>query len=690
MKKLLLFIALTFAITATSNSIAQNILTVVDSSNPMACDGAAYIDSNSVAANPVWCSGGVVVQTGGLVLDSLCPGTYILTYDDSVGNPMSYTFTITGNVDPCFGLIAVVYQTNATDSSTCDGIAFNDVYGGTAPYSYLWSNGSTTASLSNLCVGTYTCTVTDQNGCTFSSSVNIQDSSALLCSSLNLNISSSNASDNLVCDGLAYAQAFDGTAPYVYSWSNGALNDPQTEFCVGTYVCTVVDANGCTANASVTINAPSLINVTVVDASNPMACDGAAYIDSNSVVNNPVWYFGGNIVQIGGLVLDNLCPGTYILTYTDSFGNPMSYSFVISGNGNPCGGFSSIFNTMNATNSTSCDGSTMCDVWGGVLPYSYVWSNGETTYGINNLCVGTYTVTITDQNGCTITSSVNIMDTSSMLCNNLAVNLSSTDATNAASCDGIAVADVVGGTAPYSYQWNNGSTSVSQTGLCVGSYNCTVTDANGCTTNGTIYIDDASSMVDSILVFNNTSFPGINVIDTLALAYVEDCVLDYGNIGSASISSYNYFSIDSVSVVWTLLDTNGIVVSNYTVSYLVTNPALGVFSATLIVFCPQKASEINTIQITDQILLDPAQMGILENSNIELNVINPFDSELSISFNESMSGTVSLVDINGRILIESSFNNESKIQLNTLNVSSGTYFLTIESNGKIITRKLIK
>jgi hypothetical protein len=282
------------------------------------------------------------------------------------------------------------------------------------------------------------------------------------------------------------------------------------------------------------------------------------------------------------------------------------------------------------------------------------------------------------------------MDTSSMLCNNLAVNLSSTDATNTASCDGIAVADVIGGTAPYSYQWNNGSTSVSQTGLCVGSYNCTVTDANGCTTNGTIYIDDASSMIDSILVFNNTSLPGINVIDTLTLAYVEDCILDYGNVGSASISSYNYFSIDSVSVVWTLLDTNGIVVSNYTVSYLVTNPALGVFSATLIVFCPQKASEVNTIQITDQILLDPAQMGILENSNVELNVINPFDSELSISFNEPMSGNALLTDINGRILIESMFTNESKIQLNTLNVSSGTYLLTFESNGKIITRKLIK
>jgi hypothetical protein len=217
-----------------------------------------------------------------------------------------------------------------------------------------------------------------------------------------------------------------------------------------------------------------------------------------------------------------------------------------------------------------------------------------------------------------------------------------------------------------------------------------ITDAVGCTTSGSVFIDDASPVIDSILIFNNNSFPGGNVIDTLLTATIEDCILDYGSIASASISSYTYFSIDSVMVTWTLIDTNGNVAAEYYVPYLVSNPAQGVFSASLIVFCSQKSSGINTIQITDQILLDPAQMGILENSGIALNIINPFDSELSISFKEPMTGNVSLTDINGRILIETVFNNESEIQLNTMNVSSGTYFLTFESNGKIITRKLIK
>jgi hypothetical protein len=430
--------------------------------------------------------------------------------------------------------------------------------------------------------------------------------------------------------------------------------------------------------------------LTVVDASNPTSCDGAAYIDSNSVVVNPVWSGGGAIIQTGGLVLTNLCPGTYILTYNDFFGNPMTYTFVINANANPCGSFYVAMSCTSATDSATCDGLAWIYVYGSGGPFTYIWSNAATTQSLSNLCVGTYTCTVADQNGCTSTSSLTIQDSSVVLCNSLSVWFSSTDASNMASCDGIAVADVYGGTAPYLYQWSNGSTSLSQPGLCVGSYNCTVTDAVGCTTSGSVFIDDASPVIDSILIFNNNSFPGGNVIDTLLTATIEDCILDYGSIASAGISSYTYFSIDSVMVTWTLIDTNGNVAAEYYVPYLVSNPAQGVFSASLIVFCSQKSSEINTIQITDQILLDPAQMGILENSGIAMNIINPFDSELSISFEEPLTGNVSLTDINGRILIESMFTNESKIQMNTLNVSSGTYFLTIESNGKIITRKLIK
>jgi hypothetical protein len=350
--------------------------------------------------------------------------------------------------------------------------------------------------------------------------------------------------------------------------------------------------------------------LTVVDSSNPASCDGAAYIDSNSVVVNPVWYGGGAIIQTGGLVLTNLCPGTYILTYDDFFGNPVSYTFIISGNGNPCAGF-----------------------------YA--------------------TVTTTD-----VTDSLN--------------------------CDGTAIAIAYGGTAPYTYTWSNAVTTISQTNLCEGMYSCYVTDANGCTATQDGYVGGFPITPDTVLIIVNTTYPDSLVVDSLANYWLAMCNLDFGAFDSAYVSSYLYMTQDTVLVTWTLVDTTGAVMAVVNAPYVLNSPAGGVYATTITLFCVQKSSEINTIQITDQILLDPAQMGILENSGIAMNIINPFDSELSISFEEQMTGNVSLTDINGRILIETVFNNESEIQLNTMNVSSGTYFLTFDANGKIITRKLIK
>jgi hypothetical protein len=361
---------------------------------------------------------------------------------------------------------------------------------------------------------------------------------------------------------------------------------------------------------SLTSNSFAQNILTIFDASDPMSCDGAAAIDSNVVVSNTIWYGGGVVLQTGGTWIDNLCPGTYILTYDDSFGNPISYTFVITGNGDPCAGF-----------------------------YSTV---------------------------------------------------STTDVTDSVNCNGTAMVNVYGGTAPYTYTWNNGVTTISQSNLCEGLYACYVTDANGCTSTYNGYVGGFPIIPDSVLIVVNTTYPDSLVIDSLANYWLAMCNLDYAAFDSAYISYYSYPNLDTVWISWTLIDTLGAEMAVVVVPYVVNNPSGGVYAATLSLFCVQKASEINTIQITDQILLDPAQMGILENSGIALNIINPFDSELSISFKEPMTGNVSLTDINGRILIETVFNNESEIQLNTMNVSSGTYFLTFESNGKIITRKLIK
>ena len=123
---------------------------------------------------------------------------------------------------------------------------------------------------------------------------------------------------------------------------------------------------------------------------------------------------------------------------------------------------------------------------------------------------------------------------------------------------------------------------------------------------------------------------------------------------------------------------------------MITNPASGVFAATLIVFCSQKSMNYNTIEIHDQIYLNSSQMGITENTANAMNVVNPFANEVNVKFNEATSGSAVLVDMNGRTIAEMNFNNETSISMNTVAVQAGTYFLTIVANGQTMTAKLIK
>jgi hypothetical protein len=188
----------------------------------------------------------------------------------------------------------------------------------------------------------------------------------------------------------------------------------------------------------------------------------------------------------------------------------------------------------------------------------------------------------------------------------------------------------------------------------------------------------------------NNSYPGVGVIDTLTLTSIEDCTIDYGSVGSASITNYTYLTVDSLMITWTLLDTNGLVVAIYTIPTFISNPAAGVFSATLIVFCSQKNIAINTINITDQVYLNSAEMGVFETSISDFSVVNPFNDVIQVVLNDNSTGRIVLLDMNGRIVLEGNFNNESSINLNTVHIQSGIYILKVDIDGIIYSRKLIK
>ena len=318
----------------------------------------------------------------------------------------------------------------------------------------------------------------------------------------------------------------------------------------------------------------------------------------------------------------------------------------------------------NTSGPAACDGSAYIDT--NVVVTNQIWTGGGAVLqnggdSISGLCAGTYILTYTDLLGTTSSYTFIIGAGNGNPCAGLTALVTTTDATSNLICDGTVSVIAYGGSAPYTYLWNTGAITTLESNLCPGYYICNVTDANGCTTSSSGNINDASlNTLDSILIFNNSSFPGTVVIDSLTTTSIEDCVIDYSTVVSASITNSVQIGLDSLQATWTLLDVNGQIVSTYTVNYFIANPTSGVYSATLIVYCYQKSANYNTIQMTDQVYLQNADLNEVTESNIS--IVNPFNTEMKILFNENVNGSVVLRDMNGRLILESNIENTNSLK----------------------------
>ena len=191
----LVLLALTTIISIQVNS--QIIVLTQNTSAPAACDGSACLDSsatNLVSATSIyWAGGGAILQQGGFCIFNLCSGTYTVTYNVN-GSSVTSNFNIgSGSGNPCNSLTANLTIQAASTVSSCDGTATCGVTGGSAPYSYQWSNGETPNTASNLCAGSYICCyVTDMNGCTTTA-----------CDSISFQGQSSGGGDTLIISGTA-------------------------------------------------------------------------------------------------------------------------------------------------------------------------------------------------------------------------------------------------------------------------------------------------------------------------------------------------------------------------------------------------------------------------------------------------------------------------------------------------------
>jgi hypothetical protein len=459
---------------------------------------------------------------------------YRVVITNNAGDTTSNAATLTVNT-----IVLTPSQTNAACNGEANGSATVSATGGTAPYTYLWSNSATTASIVNVTAGTYNVTITDANGCTDTSSITITEPAALVASGV--------VDANVTCNGgnvgAATASATGGTAPYTYLWSNAATTASIVNVTAGTYNVTITDANGCTDTSSVTITEPTaLIASGVVDAS--VTCNGGndgAATTSATGGTAPYTYLWSNAATTASIV--NVTAGTYNVTITDANGCTDTSSVIITEPAVLAANGMATNVSCNGGNDGGNDGTIDLSVSGGTAPYTYLWNNTATTEDLTGLTAGTYSVTVTDANGCTTTESVTLTEPTMLSALATATNVSCNGGN-----DGTVDLSVTGGTAPYTYAWDNTATTEDMIGLTAGTYNVTVTDANGCTATA------AATITESTLLVTNGTITDVSCLGS------ADGSIDVTVTGGTTPYTYAW---DNTA---TTEDLSGLTAGTYTVT----------------------------------------------------------------------------------------------------------------------------
>ncbi len=417
------------------------------------------------------------------------PGLYTLTITDASGFTLNSSATIT---EPAVLISASVIDSNVTCNSQSNGGATASALGGTTPYTYAWSNSATTASITGVIAGTYSVTITDQNGCTDSTSVVLSQpvitgSSAAVTSLLDCNNDT---------DGQVTASGSGGTTPYTYSWNTGGTAGLETGLGSGTYSVTVTDQNGCTDSTSVNLTQPTaLLSATVVDSN--ISCnsfsDGGATASATGGTSayTYTWSNSATTASINGVIAS-----TYSVTITDQNGCTDSTTVTVS---EPATMMAAVVIDSNISCNGFADGGATASATGGNTPYTFSWSNSATTASITGIVAGTYSTTITDANGCTSTNNGTVTQPATMVA---AVVIDSNTSCNSFA-DGGATASSTGGTSPYTYSWSNSATTASITGVVAGTYTTTITDANGCTSTSSSTVTEPVVLANTVSLDSN-------------------------------------------------------------------------------------------------------------------------------------------------------------------------------------------
>ncbi len=403
-------------------------------------------------------------------VNSLLPNNYQVTVTDANGCVAISSTTIISENTLLYSSANEVR--NIDCNGDLSGFVTISTTGGSSPYQYLWNNGSTAKDQVGLSAGIYNYTVTDAKGCyLISPSIQIEEASVL-----NVTIDDIN---NITCtsgtNGYIQMSTSGGVPPYTYAWSHGQQIEDANDLPVGDYELTVTDANGCDYISTViNLNDDDAFETNIVQVQQ-ITCYGAKDGQVDVEVSGglePYAYFWNNGQQTEDL--NNIEPGMYIVTILDAGGCTNIHSTTIS---EPIPLQPEVMDLQHVTCQGEADAMIQIFTNGGIAPLTYTWSNGDSGSMATNLEEGFYDVTVTDAFGCEeVLQNIPVIEPSGIF-----IDVASFEPINCVGAtDGLIDILVIGGVAPYTYEWSNGNVTEDLINVGADDYSLTLTDANGC------------------------------------------------------------------------------------------------------------------------------------------------------------------------------------------------------------------
>jgi len=416
-------------------------------------------------------------------------GQYTLSVIDENACTASSTGII-GEPDPFFPKYQIITE---TCSGSGDASISLEITGGVAPYRFLWSNGATESSISNLCSGEYSVTVYDNANCSFDTTFVIENVLPIKATIVESEMPKAYG----YSDGELTVEITGGTIPYQISWKNSVgepINSVNTDnisgktvsnlmnISEGNYCLYIEDAHGCSDSAIYYLPQPPKLDVNITleaiiscygasDGKISSSCSGGVPF-TEGLPYTYTWTNDGEIFDSFSTEISGLQAGSYSLKITDANGIEAISDKIVITEPEP---LTIAFSTADISCSRDTDGWAEVTVSGGTKPYSIEWSTGAETSKIENVGKGKYFCIVKDANGCEITGIAEIVQSNGIIVTSQTYK----PACNGGS-DGQIIISLAQGEPPYSYFWEDGSRTLNRTGLSKGEYTFTVEDAFHC------------------------------------------------------------------------------------------------------------------------------------------------------------------------------------------------------------------